>query len=125
MRLQRRPTHAAILSALLFPFLTEARGNIGCDNIVAGGKSWDLSGLGGPKSVHHTKGDGEGPSWKNVTYTVDICKPLRRSGKVDREKECPHGTRGELLQFLHRLFQARATLKIVLIGGSLRHRTRN
>jgi hypothetical protein len=96
MRLQQRPAHAAILSALLFPFLTEARGNIYCDNIVADGKSWDLSGLGGPKSVHHTKGDGEGSSWKNVTYTVDICKPLRRSGNVDREKECPHGTRGEL-----------------------------
>jgi hypothetical protein len=125
MRLQQRPTHAAILSALLFPFLTEARGNIGCDNIVAGGKSWDLSGLGGPKSVLHTKGDGEGPSWKNVTYTVDICKPLRRSGKVDGEKKCPHDTRSELLPFLHRFFQARATLKIVLIGGSLRDRTRN
>jgi hypothetical protein len=125
MRLQQRPAHAALLSALLFPFLTEARGNIVCDDIVAGGKTWDLSGLGGPKSVLHTKGDGEGPSLKNVTYTVDICKPLRRSGRVDREKECPHDTRGELLQFLHRLIQARATLKIVLIGGSLRDRTRN
>jgi hypothetical protein len=123
MRLQQRPAHTAILSALLFPFLVETRGNIGCDNIVAGGKSWDLSGLGGPKSALYS--DGDGPSWKNVTYTVDICKPLRRSGKVAKEKECPHGTRGELLQFLHRLFQTRAILKIVLIGGSLRDRTRN
>jgi hypothetical protein len=71
------------------------------------------------------KGDDDAPSYRNVTYTVDICKPLRRSGKVDRKYECPHGTRGELLQFLRRLFQARATLKNVLIGGSLRDRTRN
>lgn len=39
------------------------------------------------------KGDEDAPSWRNVTYTVDICAPLRRSGKVDKKEECPHGTR--------------------------------
>lgn len=34
---------------------------------------------------------------QNTTYTVDICQPLKKSGKANTKEECPNGTRGRNL----------------------------
>lgn len=93
MRLPRtRLADAALHCSILFPALIAAVGNLDCGNIVTDGKQWDLSKLGGPRSVmtsHETP-----PTIHNTTYTIDICRPLKRSGEVKNGYECPVGTRG-------------------------------
>ncbi|EKD19532.1 autophagy protein Atg27 [Drepanopeziza brunnea f. sp. 'multigermtubi' MB_m1] len=88
MRLPRSSADATVLSALLFPTLAAATGNFDCTKIVIDKThQWDLSTLGGPRSVMHS--EDRGASWKNTTYTIDICKPLKRAGK----DACPGNTR--------------------------------
>lgn len=81
-----------MLSAVLLPLLAAASGGITCEKVVLDKThSWDLSELGGPKSVMHS--EDRGVSFKNTTYTIDICKPLKRTSK----EKCPNGTRGGLI----------------------------
>jgi len=95
MRLpSNRPANAGLLLSMLFPSLIVAVGNLDCSQIVTDGKMWDLSELGGPRSVmdsHETA-----LRWRNTTYTIDICKNLKRSDDIPKDKQCPGGTRGEL-----------------------------
>ncbi len=94
MRIPRNPSDAAIISAVLFPFLAAATGNLNCDHLRSKGAYWDLSPLGGPKSVLNS--EDQGPSFKNTTYTIDLCRPLKRASDVAKGDQCPNGTRGEL-----------------------------
>jgi hypothetical protein len=96
MRLPRSPADAAILSTLFFPLLSAAAGNIDCNHIRVDTTSFDLSKLGGPKSVMHSWNKGEN-SYQNTTYTIDICKPLGKANNIPADEQCPNGTRGELL----------------------------
>jgi hypothetical protein len=96
MRLSRRsPAQSGILSSLLFSAFVAASGSIDCAQIVDDGVSWDLSKLGGPRSVMHSVLTP--PSMQNTTYTIDICKPLKRPESVKDMNKCPGGTRGELI----------------------------
>lgn len=91
MRLLRNPADAALLSAILFPLLAAAAGGITCDKIVIDKTHhWNLEKLGGPRSVLHS--EDRGVSYRNTTYTIDICKPLRRKSS----QTCPGNTRGKL-----------------------------
>jgi len=86
-----RPANAVLLSSMLFPSLIVAVGNLDCHKIVTDGKVWDLSKIGGPRSVmesHETP-----PTWHNTTYTIDICKNLRRFDDVPDGEKCFGGTR--------------------------------
>jgi hypothetical protein len=79
---------------MLLPTLIAAFGNLDCSNIVTDGKIWDFSKIGGPRSVmesHETP-----PTLVNTTYTIDICRYLKRSGDVKKGEKCPGGTRGKL-----------------------------
>jgi hypothetical protein len=93
MRFYQSPVDAAILTTLLLPFLTAAI-NLDCTDIRADGTRWKLDALGGPKSVLHSVDDGA--SWENTTYTIDLCKPLKRDDKVPAIEKCPGGTRCKL-----------------------------
>jgi hypothetical protein len=97
MRLPRSSTDAAMLSALLFPVLTAAIGNLQCDHIVVNDVSFGLEELGGPKSVMHSVDNDIRKL--NTTYTIDLCRDLQRSSKVPQKEQCPGHTRGELLFF--------------------------
>src|SRR3979411_454399 len=94
MRLRlSRPANALLLSSMLFSALVAAVGNLDCKKIVIEKKEWDLSKLGEPHSVmdsHHTP-----PTWHNTTYTIDICKNLKRSDDIPGNDQCAGGTRGE------------------------------
>ncbi|KAL2075888.1 hypothetical protein VTL71DRAFT_831 [Oculimacula yallundae] len=87
MRLPRNSAEAALLSAILFPLLAAATGGFDCDNVVADKKQFKLSKLGGPRSALDF--EDRGASFRNITYTIDICKPLQRESK----DTCPGGTR--------------------------------
>lgn len=70
---------------------------LSCEHVRVDKQSFNLEKLGGPHSVVTTLR--EPPSHSNTTYTVDICKPLKRKGadEVPKEEQCPTGTRGVFL----------------------------
>lgn len=93
--------YLAQASAFFVPLLLAplpASGMLHCDNIRIKGHSFDLNELGGPHSVVTTKFDADIQAQVNTTYTVDICKPLKKSGEVKDGEQCKGGTRG-----MHRL----------------------
>lgn len=93
MRLPGSSAEAAILSTVIFPILVAAAGNIICNQVVVDHHNFNLEELGGARYVVH--GIDEGPSYRNTTYAIDICKPLGKVKDVKSENQCPHGTRGK------------------------------
>lgn len=92
MRIARRPpVGAAILSIVLLPFLAAASIGLDCKELIRDDIHFDLSALGGPRSVIRNVDHG-GVSSTNTTYTIDVCRHLGKVKKV--EKQCPNGTRG-------------------------------
>ncbi|KAF4456084.1 hypothetical protein F53441_1699 [Fusarium austroafricanum] len=87
--------HRPDLLAFLLPLLATpalSAETLDCGNIRADGHKFDLSKLGGPHSVVTTRFSPSPPLHFNTTYTLDICKPLKKSGGKKTE-ECPNGTR--------------------------------
>lgn len=84
------PSLLTTLPYILLPTIATAA-SLGCNHIRAGGQSFDLSPLGGPKTVHDVRW--EAPSIQNTTFTIDICDPLKRNPDAKKGEECPHGTR--------------------------------
>lgn len=74
-----------------------------CNQVVIGDNKFDLSKLGGPHSVFWTQRTPT--AVKNTTFTIDICKPLYKSGDKPKTAECPNGSRGELLNMQHKAEQ--------------------
>jgi hypothetical protein len=87
------PTEAALLLAVLLAPLQVSAG-IRCDQIRVDNVNFDLSKLGGPHSVVTSRW--HPPTYTNTSYTLDICRPLKRKGDVKTGDECPNGTQGEL-----------------------------
>lgn len=98
MRLPGGSADTAMLSAFIFPFLAAAVGNIDCSYIRVDQIPFNLQELGGPRSVVHSVN--EGPSFTNTTYTIDLCKPLGKAKHVDKDIQCPNGTRRRLSPFV-------------------------
>lgn len=90
MRIPGPSADVAVLSAILLPGLAIASGTYDCGKIVLKGKPYDLRELGGPKSVLQSEPRASG--FKNTTFTIDICKPLK---KVNSEIKCPNFARGK------------------------------
>ncbi|PHH79622.1 hypothetical protein CDD80_4227 [Ophiocordyceps camponoti-rufipedis] len=89
-----------------------------CENVRVDGHSFDLSQLGGPHSVVTSRYESIPDAHHNTTYTLDICKPLKKSGTVKKTEECPNGTRVCAIQ---RFLQGEKNVvdKVVAIAGSL------
>ena len=64
-----------------------------CDHVQAGGKKFDFSKLGGPHSV--VTSQHKPPIYLNTTYTVDLCRPLKKAKDAPKRETCPNGTRGK------------------------------
>ncbi|TVY71387.1 Autophagy-related protein [Lachnellula suecica] len=92
MRLLQSPADAAMLLTLLFPFLSAADGNFDCNNLLKDKVPFDFSSLGDARSVMVSNSD-KSAVYTNTTYTIDLCRPLKRVGKIEKEFQCPHGTR--------------------------------
>lgn len=83
-------SEAVVLLALLLAPLP-ASAALRCDHIRVDKTDFDLSKLGGPHSV--VTSQWHPPTYTNTSYTLDICKPLKRKGDVRTGDECPNGTR--------------------------------
>lgn len=107
---------AFALSLLLAPLPSWALLN--CENIRIDDHSFDLSKLGGPHSVVTSRYDSLPDVHHNTTYTLDICKPLKKSGKGKKTEECPNGTR---VCAITRLLKGDTNTidEVVAIAGSL------
>ncbi|KAF3811885.1 Autophagy-related protein 27 [Colletotrichum gloeosporioides] len=81
---------AALLLACLFSSPALAA-TIDCEHIRVDDVSFNLKALGGPHSVVTSRW--HPPTFTNTSYTVDICKPLKRKGDVKKDEQCPNGTR--------------------------------
>lgn len=90
---------ALLLSFLLAPM--HAASMLSCDKIRVDGYNFDLSPLGGPHSVVTSRFESSTDAHQNTTYTVDICQPLKKSGKAKSKEECPNGTRGKAVVHVH------------------------
>jgi len=90
------PAYSTILPSFLLPLLAAATGGFDCSNIVHEKISFDLSKLGGARSVIYKEENSL--STTQFTYTIDICRPLGKvkDSKIPVDKQCAHGSRGEL-----------------------------
>jgi autophagy-related protein 27 len=84
-----------MLLTLLFPLLSAADGGFDCGRLVKDKVNFDFSSLSGARSVM-VSDPSKSASYLNTTYTIDICRPLKPVGDVDKDKRCRHGTRGKL-----------------------------
>lgn len=65
-----------------------------CDKILIEGQKFNFKDLGGPHSVVTTQELVDQPfQYRNTTYTLDLCAPLKKSGPA--EESCANGARGE------------------------------
>ena len=96
MRLPQSRADAATLLTLLFPLLSAADGSFDCSRLVKDKVNFDFSSLSGARSVMISDAS-KSASYLNTTYTIDICRPLKRvsEDKVPKAEQCPHGTRGK------------------------------
>ncbi|KAM0249174.1 hypothetical protein ACHAQJ_009154 [Trichoderma viride] len=107
---------ALLLSFLLAP--VHAAAMLSCDKIRVDGHNFDLSPLGGPHSVVTSRFESSTDAHQNTTYTVDICQPLKKSGKAKSKEECPNGTRVCAITRFLKGDQDSVT-KVVAIAGGL------
>jgi autophagy-related protein 27 len=77
---------------LLFASLASAL-TLNCEHIRVDAKKFDLHKLGGPHSVL-VHDESRPPALHNITWTVDICKPLRKvkDKNIPNADQCPTGT---------------------------------
>ncbi|KAK2596730.1 type II membrane protein [Conoideocrella luteorostrata] len=89
-----------------------------CENILIDGYKYNLDKLKGPHSVVTSTYESSAQTFKNTTYTLDICGPLKKSGKNKSKDECPNGSRVCAIQ---RMIKDDSDLidKVVAIAGSL------
>ena len=83
-------TSSAVALPLLFASLTSAL-TTNCGHIRIGGKKFNLLKLDGPHSVF-THDEAHPPAMHNTTWTVDICKPLKKDKNLPSANQCPAGT---------------------------------
>ncbi|KAL8737742.1 MAG: hypothetical protein Q9181_001399, partial [Wetmoreana brouardii] len=93
MRLRKHRTVLEPCILLLLPFLASAV-NLDCSRIRADKQSFDISALGNPISVMTSKDNSPSPTMTNTTFTIDICKPLKKAKGIPKEEDCPNGSRG-------------------------------
>ncbi|KAK3063454.1 type II membrane protein, partial [Teratosphaeriaceae sp. CCFEE 6253] len=79
------------LSALLLLPVCISAVTLDCTHIRVDKKDFDLSALGGPKTIHSQRW--LPPSIANTTFTIDLCNPLKKIKGVDPKEQCPGGTR--------------------------------
>lgn len=66
-----------------------------CKKILVDKHTFDMSKLGGPHSVVTSRFDPITGYHHNMTYTLDVCGNLKKSGDAKKTEECPNGTRGK------------------------------
>ena len=88
-----------IPALLLLPASISAS-TLDCNHLRIDKQSFNLKKLGGAKAVHDVVV--KGPSIENNTYTIDICRPLRKDTSLDSDSRCPDGTRVCVQKWIYR-----------------------
>jgi len=97
MRLPPSPPITLSSLFLLLPSFVAAI-SLDCGDIRIDRKSFDLSALDGPHSLYKVN---EHPNnIKNTTFTLDLCRPLKKTKGVPKDEDCPNNSRGKLPQIL-------------------------
>ncbi|KAL9586060.1 MAG: hypothetical protein Q9212_001150 [Teloschistes hypoglaucus] len=93
MRLRKHTTTTMYPSLLLLlPSLASAF-SLDCSAIRDDKQSFDISALGHPISVMTSEDHSPNPTMTNTTFTIDICKPLKKAKGIPKEEDCPNGSR--------------------------------
>ncbi|KAK0706766.1 autophagy-related protein 27 [Lasiosphaeria miniovina] len=96
-QLRRQPGSRTSLRNLLWAVAAAATAPVAsataldCKKVVVDGQTFDFGKLAGPHTVVTT--ESKPPSYYNTTYTLDICAPLKRKDKAEKDFECPEGSR--------------------------------
>ncbi|KAL8725183.1 MAG: hypothetical protein Q9166_007513 [cf. Caloplaca sp. 2 TL-2023] len=67
--------------------------SLDCSNIRDDKTSFDISPLGNPISVMTSEDHSPSPTMTNTTFTIDVCKPLKKAKGIPKEEDCPNGSR--------------------------------
>jgi len=86
----RTTTLSVLTIPLLLSALTSAL-TLDCSHIRVDKKKFNFEKLSGPHSVTIVDKD-RPPSIHNITYSIDICQPLRPDSKIPKAERCPQGT---------------------------------
>ncbi|KAL1895282.1 type II membrane protein [Sporothrix stenoceras] len=106
-----------LLSLALAAAVQPATAMLACDRIVADKQIFDFSPLRGPHSVVttlHTP-----PTEQNVTYTLDLCGPLKRKGDVPKGEECPNGSWACAIKRLRAADGTTSITQVIPLAGNL------
>ncbi|KAL8771018.1 MAG: hypothetical protein Q9209_003437 [Squamulea sp. 1 TL-2023] len=89
----RKPTSISSPTTilLLLPTLAHTM-NLDCSSIRDNKQSFDISPLGNPISVMTSEDHHPSPTMTNTTFTIDICRPLKKAKGIPKEEDCPNGT---------------------------------
>src|SRR5687767_3851929 len=82
--------------SLLLAAAPSHQAGLDCEKIRVDGHTFNLKPLSGPHSVVTSRWEPSSETHFNTTYTLDICQPLKKSGKAKKTEECPNGTHGKL-----------------------------
>lgn len=90
------PSSAALRATALLtlPAVILAATSFDCSDLVQDNIHFNLKELGGPFVVNNIIDDGI--SKTNQTFTIDLCRPLKKLSKLEAKYQCPSGTRGQL-----------------------------
>ncbi|KAL8702267.1 MAG: hypothetical protein Q9224_000092, partial [Gallowayella concinna] len=89
-----------------------------CSNIRDHKQSFDISALGNPISVMTSEDHSPSPTMTNTTFTIDICRPLRKAKGIPKEEDCPNGSQVCGIQRLINTFEnSTAFLAAIPIAG--------
>lgn len=89
--LSTNPSTAASPLLLLLLAVCSHAISLDCSNVRDGGVSFNLKSLGGPHSVYRIEDHTD--TYKNTTFTIDICRPLVREKGIPKKESCPNGAR--------------------------------
>ncbi|ERS95839.1 hypothetical protein HMPREF1624_07916 [Sporothrix schenckii ATCC 58251] len=106
-----------LLSVALAAAVQPAAAMLACDRVVADKQIFDFSPLRGPHSVvttQHTP-----PTEQNVTYTLDLCGPLKRKEDVPKGEECPNGSWACAIKRLRAADGTTSITQVIPLAGNL------
>ncbi|KAL8675502.1 MAG: hypothetical protein Q9168_000014 [Polycauliona sp. 1 TL-2023] len=93
MRIRKFPSISCPVTIQLLLLLPTLTYGFDCSHIRADKQSFDISDLGNPISVMKSENHSPSPTMTNTTFTIDICKPLKKAKGIPKEEDCPNGTR--------------------------------
>ncbi|KAL8694940.1 MAG: hypothetical protein Q9218_000511 [Villophora microphyllina] len=111
MRLRKHTTASTIHPSVVLFFLPclACAFSLDCSDIRDNKQSFDISALGNPISVMTSEDHFPTPTMTNTTFTIDICKPLKKAKGIPKEEDCPNGSRVCGIQRLINTFENRTS----------------